>query len=72
MLVFPLPHLRSWPQEEIFRRREEGLKKKDLDLQESLIRFSKFLQENDNKINKAEKKAADELKQRVQKEREIE
>ena len=31
--------------EEMFRRREEGLKKKDLELQESLIRFSKFLQE---------------------------
>jgi hypothetical protein len=32
--------------EEGFKRREETLKKKDLDLQESLIRFSKFLQEN--------------------------
>lgn len=31
-------------QEEVFRRREEGLKKKDLELQASLIRFSKFLQ----------------------------
>jgi len=30
--------------EEIFRRQEESLKKKDLDLQESLIKFSKFLQ----------------------------
>ncbi len=28
----------------MFRRREEGLKKKDLELQASLIRFSKFLQ----------------------------
>ncbi len=31
-------------QEEVYRRREEGLKKKDLELQASLIRFSKFLQ----------------------------
>ena len=31
-------------QEEVFKRREDGLKKKDLELQESLIRFSKFLQ----------------------------
>lgn len=31
-------------QEEVFQRREEGLKKKDLELQASLIRFSKFLQ----------------------------
>ena len=31
-------------QEEVFRKREEALKKRDLELQESLIRFSKFLQ----------------------------
>ena len=42
--------------EEGFKRREETLKKKDLDLQESLIRFSKFLQENDPKRTRAEKK----------------
>lgn len=56
----------------MFKRREEGLKKKDLDLQESLIRFSKFLQENDSKRTRAEKKAADEIKLRLQKEAEIE
>eukprot|EP00238_Polyblepharides_amylifera_P008281 CAMPEP_0196588150 /NCGR_PEP_ID=MMETSP1081-20130531/59712_1 /TAXON_ID=36882 /ORGANISM="Pyramimonas amylifera, Strain CCMP720" /LENGTH=286 /DNA_ID=CAMNT_0041910571 /DNA_START=201 /DNA_END=1058 /DNA_ORIENTATION=- len=58
--------------EEVFKRREEGLKKKDLELQESLIRFSKFLQENDSKRTRAEKKAADEIKLRHQKEAEIE
>lgn len=58
--------------EEVFRRREENLKKKDLELQESLIRFSKFLQENDSKRARAEKKASDEVKARLQKEREIE
>jgi hypothetical protein len=58
--------------EEVFKRREEGLKKKDLDLQESLIRFSKFLQENDSKRTRAEKKAADEIRLRLQKEAEIE
>lgn len=57
--------------EEMFRRREEGLKKKDLELQESLIRFSKFLQENDSKRTRAEKKAADEVKMRNQKEAEV-
>jgi len=56
----------------VFRKREEVLKKKDLELQESLIRFSKFLQENDSKRARAEKKAADEVKSRQQKEREIE
>ena len=32
-------------QEDGFKKREEALKLKDLELQESLIRFSKFLQE---------------------------
>lgn len=58
--------------EEIFKRREEALKKRDLELQESLIKFSKFLQENDIKRNKAEQKAAKEIKERQEKEREIE
>lgn len=58
--------------EEVFKRREEALKLKDLELQESLIRFSKFLQENDSKRARAEKKAADEIKARMLKEKEIE
>ena len=58
--------------EEVLKRREEGLKKKDLELQESLIRFSKFLQENDSKRARAEKKAIDEIKMRMQKEKDIE
>jgi hypothetical protein len=58
--------------EEGFKRREEALKLKDLELQESLIRFSKFLQENDSKRARAEKKAQDEIKARQQKEKEIE
>jgi chromosome segregation ATPase len=57
--------------EEIFKRQEDGLKKKDLDLQESLIKFSKFLQENDSKINRAEKKCREEITLRQQKELEI-
>ena len=36
-----------------FRRREEGLRKKDLRLQESVIKFNKFLQENENKKSRA-------------------
>lgn len=60
------------PQEEVFKRREEALKLKDLELQESLIRFSKFLQENDSKRARAEKKASEEIKARLQKEKEIE
>ncbi len=58
--------------EEAFRRREEGLRKKDLELQESLIKFNKFLQENESKKCRAEKRAAEEAKQRKIKEGEIE
>jgi len=54
-----------------FKRREEKLKERDLALQESLIKFNKFLQENDSKRARAEKKERDELKQRVAKEGEI-
>lgn len=57
--------------EETFKRQEDGLKKKDLDLQESLIKFSKFLQENDSKISRAEKKSREEIALRLQKEAEI-
>ena len=58
--------------EEAFRRREEGLRKKDLELQESLIKFNKFLQENESKKCRAEKRAAEEAKQRKVKQAEIE
>jgi hypothetical protein len=54
-----------------FKRREEKLKERDLALQESLIKFNKFLQENDSKRARAEKKERDEIKQRVAKEGEI-
>ncbi|CAM9761112.1 unnamed protein product, partial [Chrysoparadoxa australica] len=57
--------------EETFKRREEALRKKDLELQESLIKFNKFLQENESKRNRAVKRAADERKQREQKEQEL-
>eukprot|EP01040_Poterioochromonas_malhamensis_P000820 gene820-873_t len=58
--------------EDAFRRREEGLRRKDLELQESLIKFNKFLQENESKRNRALKRAAEEKKQRELKEKEIE
>jgi len=46
--------------EEQFQRREQIIKKKDLELQENLIRFNKFLQENDTKRTRAEKKFVEE------------
>jgi myosin heavy subunit len=58
--------------EDAFRRREDGLRRKDLELQESLIKFNKFLQENESKRNRALKRSAEEKKQREMKEKEIE
>ena len=57
--------------EATFKRREEMLKQKDLELQESLIKFNKFLQENDSKRTRAQKKQVDESRQRSEKEKEI-
>ena len=57
--------------EEAFHRREEGLRKKDLELQESLIKFNKFLQENESKRNRADKRTQEETKHRRTKENEI-
>lgn len=57
--------------ETTFKRREEMLKSKDRELQESLIKFNKFLQDNDSKRNRAEKKEKEEIKLRVTKEQEI-
>ncbi len=54
-----------------FRRREEALRKKDLRLQDSLIKFNKFLQENENKRTRAMKRCADECRIREAKEKEI-
>lgn len=58
--------------EDAFRRREDALRRKDLELQESLIKFNKFLQENESKRNRALKRAAEERKQREAKESDIE
>lgn len=57
--------------EDAFRRREEALRRKDLELQESLIKFNKFLQENESKRSRAIKRAQDEKKQRESKEAHI-
>lgn len=57
--------------DDAFHRREDALRKKDLELQESLIKFNKFLQENESKRNRAVKRANDEVKQRLSKEEEM-
>lgn len=48
--------------QEAFRRREEGLRKKDLELQEQLIKFNHFLQENEAKRQRALRRAEQERK----------
>jgi hypothetical protein len=58
-------------QEVAFRQREEALKRRDLELQESLLRFTRFLQENDAKRAKAARRAADEARLRGEREAEI-
>lgn len=52
--------------EEQFQRREQIIKKKDLELQENLIRFNKFLQENDTKRTRAEKKFIEEERKKME------
>lgn len=52
--------------EEQFQRREQIIKKKDLELQENLIRFNKFLQENDTKRTRAEKKFVEEERKKME------
>lgn len=52
--------------EEQFQRREQIIKKKDLELQENLIRFNKFLQENDTKRTRADKKFLEEERKKME------
>jgi hypothetical protein len=47
--------------EELFKRREESLRKKDLELQEALVLFNKFLRENEHKRKRADMRAHAEM-----------
>jgi hypothetical protein len=57
--------------EELFKRREENLRAKDLELQEALVLFNKFLKENEQKRRRADHRANDEIKKRIKWERQI-
>ena len=57
--------------EDAFKRREEALRRKDVELQDSLIKFNKFLQENESKRKRAMTRASDERKQIEQKDADI-
>jgi len=58
--------------EEQFKKREEALRAKDLQLQHQLIKFNKFLQDNEAKRRRAETRSSDEAAQIKQKDEEIE
>jgi signal recognition particle GTPase len=51
--------------EELFKRREENLRKKDLELQAALVLFNKFLKENEHKRRRAEHRANEEVKKTI-------
>jgi len=57
--------------ESYFQKREQQLRKKDLELQENLIQFNKFLKDKADKRNQYLKKAEKERAERIQKEQEI-
>jgi hypothetical protein len=58
--------------EDGFKRRENELREKDLKIQESLIKFSKYLEENEMKKNKAIERRDVELKEISKKKEDIE
>nr|KAI8747605.1 putative coiled-coil domain-containing protein 42 [Biomphalaria glabrata] len=57
---------------ESLQQRREELERKEFQLKESLLKFDKFLKENDSKRARAVKKANDERELKKQKDREIE
>lgn len=58
-------------QEEAFKRQEDLIRERDLAIQEELIKYCKFLQENDAKKARAEKRYQEEKDARQKKEQEI-
>ncbi|CAD7958644.1 unnamed protein product [Amoebophrya sp. A120] len=58
-------------EEEAFAKKEVQLRAKDLQLQQQLIKFNKFLQDNEAKRRRAETRASEEQAQILQKEEEI-
>ena len=49
-----------YSEEDKFRDQEADLRASDLELQNSMIKFSQFLQDNEKKKSEADKKQADE------------
>jgi len=58
-------------QEMAFKRQEDLIRERDLSIQEELIKYCKFLQENDAKKARAEKRFQEEKEARLKKQQEI-
>lgn len=58
-------------QETQFKQQESEIRNRDLQIQEDLIKFCRYLQENESKKTRAEKRFVDEQKTRLTKEQEI-
>ena len=58
-------------QEDVFKKQEEQIRFRDMQIQEDLIKFCNFLQDNEAKKKRAETRLADERKMKESKEREI-
>jgi len=58
-------------QEDAFKRQEDLIRERDLAIQEELIRYCKFLQENDAKKQRADKRYTEERDARLKKQQEI-
>jgi len=58
--------------EEMFRLREDNLRKRDLELQEALVLFNKFLKENEHKRRRAQEREREERRNKESKIKEIE
>jgi len=58
-------------QEDAFKRQEDLIRERDLAIQEELIKYCKFLQENDAKKARAEKRYQEEKEARLKKQQEI-
>ena len=69
--AFELQKRRSSADEEKFDRREREIKERDVQLQHQLVRFNKFLQDNEAKRKRAENRANEEVKEIRSKEEQI-
>ena len=69
--AFSLQTRRSTQDEKGFEKKEREIKERDVQLQHQLVRFNKFLQDNEAKRKRAEHRAAEELSEIKQKQQDL-